>query len=726
MSYFSNSVGDPSQGEKFVWSPQFPEPVQSPLSPLSEITTRSGRSKRKGVNVSRPWRHSISHHILSSEHAPTSSTVRQFRPGRQRKRLFVAAFIQWLVTLFFCVLLGLILWGFSQLQLMQVWQIKTFNALMVLGSLWLGNNLTGSLKEYAMMMRWRVLGLKFRPLHEADLLMHCESLRKVLKLLWIARPSSGWGVSPTQVGCILWLGINLMLAVLVALLGLTYNMETAQIPALMYGNVSIANLTLVRDVWADENPTFSAQLGAAQSFGIQGQDYNFTDDGVPGQAGQLPVFGSPYTPNIYAVNDWTEMRYYFMDLNTDNPNLSVLSRRYVAVNTNCTKFPLLSGGNGTNAHITYTDLRVNKNITIDVVRVGPGATTYISALNSTCGSRCTEVYALQSAGDPRIPSPSFYQCNTTISPVYGIEPDYAVHPDHIAEYTLADEQARIFAGAIGWSGFNYSADDNYQYVRYAVDSWWSPSNPTNISQLAGHISEFAIEGVAAMDNNGDRIITQGWYPVPSQIVSVDWKWAAILLAVIPALHFGAMVVVIVWAGQAIIRDESCISIAKLWGPVVGRLGNHGCLLTGEEMCEQLGNIKVKYGVSKSLSADAAGAGAAHTRGNHLQEEQREADVMAGLRFENQIVGPQVRHVGMIEEEETGVVQWQTGDGDGVVKGRGGGRRGSVWQRTQVEFPEGLYDGEGNGLDASLGYSSSRREEAKRKLLRRRVRRVGKS
>lgn len=222
--------------------------------------------------------------------------------------------------------------------------------------------------------------------------------------------------------------------------------------------------------------------------------------------------------------------------------------------------------------------------------------------------------------------------------------------------------------------------------------------------------EFAIEAIAALDNNGDRIFTQGWYPVPSQIVSVEWKWALTLLGLIPGLHLLAMLLVVSWAGKAIIRDESCISVAKMWRPILAKLGEHGCLLTGEEICEHLGDLKVRYGVMDRHSRHQSGDG-------------REDDVARGLRFENEIVETEVRHVGMIEE-------------DGP-EGNGGIRRASIWQKTKVSFPEGLYDGEGYDCreceesdkdrrhcrkEQPVGYTAARRTEARRKLLLRRLRR----
>jgi hypothetical protein len=141
-------------------------------------------------------------------------------------------------------------------------------------------------------------------------------------------------------------------------------------------------------------------------------------------------------------------------------------------------------------------------------------------------------------------------------------------------------------------------------------------------------------------------------------------------------------------------------------------------LTGDEICEQLGDIKVRYGVMNGLSRSGS--------------RSRENDIAQGLRFENEIVGPHVRHVGMIEEIDL------AGDGSAV---NGGIRRASIWQKTQVHFPEGLYDGEGyeaeyfenadnerrrSREDLPLAASVGRRSELRQKLRVRRLRRKERS
>lgn len=501
---------------------------------------------------------------------------------------------QWFITLALCGLLAACLGIFGNLLWMTVGQVKAFNALIVLVSVFLGNNLTSSFREYALILRWRILASKYRSLDEFDLLMHCESLRKVMKLFWVARsPGRVWfWLNRTQWLCAMWLGLNVTLQVLVALLGLTYNLDTAEIPQRKFGTISIANLSVIRDIWGGANPSFAAQLGSANSYGIQGQDYSFVNTTPPGQ-GHVPIYGTPGTPTIYCNDDWTVMTYVFQDQNIQNPTLSLFSHRNISVTATCRSFEIVNGGNGTDKLVTYIDEN-GEQVTLDVVRVGPGAMTYVGVLNSTCGPRCTEVMALQSADGNTISRPSFYQCQNRISPVQGIE-GYLYDGQSADAFQMPEQQATIIAGAIGWSGFNYTPGDPYQYVRYPVESWWSPSEPADAGMVSRRIMEFSIEAVAAIDYNGPRRNVTGWYPVPAQVVSVQWRWSATILGIIPFVQLLALLCVIAWANSAIIRDASSLSTARLLRPLVDKLGERGCLLTGEEIAEELAGLRVKYG-----------------------------------------------------------------------------------------------------------------------------------
>ena len=560
---------------------------------------------------------------------------------------------------------------------MTVGHVKTFNALVILMSILLGSNLTSSLREYALMVRWRIMAAKYRPLEEFDLLMHIDSLRKVMRLVRVGRTPGSMRLNRTQAGCIVWLGVNILLQVLVALLGLTYNLNTAEYPDRHFGKVSIANLSVIRDVWADEYPTFSSQLGSANYYGIQGQDYNFVNNiTVPGQ-GKLASYGNPSTPTVYCSDDWKIMSYYFQDQNPSNPALTLLSRRHINFTASCTQLEIIEGGNGVETALTYLN-EEKQPVTMDVVRVGPGAMTFLSMLNSTCGSRCTEMFALQSANNETITPPAFFSCKNTVSPVHGIE-GYVQKGQNASLYQLRDEQARIIAGAIGWTGFNYTPGDPLQYVRYSIDSWWSPNKPATADVTAAHIMEFSAEAIAAFDYNGPRQVVAGWYPATAQTVNVLWRSAGAILGAIPFLQLLVLLCVVRYANEAIIKDASCMTTARLLRPLVEKLGTHGCLLTGREVAEEFPDMRLKYGYREPLS---------------------------DLQFHNKIDSDVVRHVDLIEEHE----------GLGI----------------QGAMPPGRYDGDGIETSTALGKISSKifksgpLNDAKRKLrLRLRRRRATK-
>jgi len=164
---------------------------------------------------------------------------------------------------------------------------------------------------------------------------------------------------------------------------------------------------------------------------------------------------------------------------------------------------------------------------------------------------------------------------------------------------MPDEQAKIMAGAIGWSGFYYE-NDPYEYRMYSSVTKWSPSWQVNTTDVANLISLFAIGGIAAMDSNGPRINVAGWYPIQSQLVNVDWHWAGAILGVIPLIQFLALLCIIIWANKVIIKDTGYLSTARLLRPIVDRLGPRGCLLTTDEICEEMKNVRVTYGYREPM------------------------------------------------------------------------------------------------------------------------------
>jgi hypothetical protein len=163
---------------------------------------------------------------------------------------------------------------------------------------------------------------------------------------------------------------------------------------------------------------------------------------------------------------------------------------------------------------------------------------------------------------------------------------------------MPDEQAWVLAGAIAFSDSNIRFQDGsvQQEMQYPVNSYWSPDSPTSPELMAQKLMEFSMGAVAALDFGGARVNATGQLtPGPAQIVHVQWEWATLVLGIVPLTQAVILLIVIGFANKAVIRDESPLACARLLRPVVEKLGPRGCLLTGDEIAEELGNYRIVYG-----------------------------------------------------------------------------------------------------------------------------------
>ena len=437
------------------------------------------------------------------------------------------------------------------------------------------------------MMRWRFLASAYRSVQEFELVMQCESQMKVLRLMWTARTRSRMLVpNKTQVLCFTWIVVNVLLQVLVALLGLTYSIDTSNTwVSSQWGNVSICDLSLIRDWRNDTIVDYYTQLSTANDYGIAGQDYSIYID-VPDDALDQTANNAIYTDDAYDY-----MEYRFDDTNPDDSSLNFITWRTINATATCEAYKVVAGANLSSDYTTYIDSDGSQ-VTMWIYPVTPGFITYMSNTKSQCGPRCTEVWALQ-AGDGKIVLDStLFKCNNTVAQVIDDSGDYPVVAS--PPFQMPDPQAKIIAGAVGWSGFYYN-NTPWEFVRYSQATVWSPNYQVDAPAIAGYLMEFSMFAVSAMDDHGPRINVTGYTPVPAQVVDVEWNWAIIILGVIPAIQLVALAAIIAWANKAIIKDNSYLATARLLRPLVDKLGPHGCMLTGDQIAEELKNIKIAYG-----------------------------------------------------------------------------------------------------------------------------------
>ena len=217
---------------------------------------------------------------------------------------------------------------------------------------------------------------------------------------------------------------------------------------------------------------------------------------------------------------------------------------------------------------------------------------------------------------------------------------------------------------------------------------------------------FSMGAVAAMDWSGPRANVTNWTPVPAQKLDVDWRWAASLLGVVPVVQGVLLGCIILWAGAGVvIKDTGYLSMTRLLGPVVlGGLGGlpgeggrresvRGCLLTSDEIAEELQNVRVRYGwrggeIGREMGSRESDAGMVSDKSGRRRDRVNGEDGVFDLDDQGDAYdeGQVVRHIDLLEERE----------------GLG----------TDTKFPAGRYDG-------LAGDDGDRRKEGSGLIRRRR-------
>jgi hypothetical protein len=146
--------------------------------------------------------------------------------------------------------------------------VRAFNALTIALPLAIALNLTASLRDYANLLRWRILASSYWPLDQFSLIMQCSAPPTAFKLVYKTRRSKYWfWPSMTQFLSVVWLLVNLGAAVLVSLLGLTFpTSPSTEYLTLQTGSAQILDLSSV----IDDSGSVNGTIFSIQSFGVQG------------------------------------------------------------------------------------------------------------------------------------------------------------------------------------------------------------------------------------------------------------------------------------------------------------------------------------------------------------------------------------------------------------------------------------------------------------------------
>lgn len=509
-------------------------------------------------------------------------------------------------------------------------QKHVFNTIITGLAICLGMNLASSLRSYADLLRWRLLSCTWLSLQEFDLILSCSSQRKIFQLLLTTRGRRKFPfVSIMQFLCVMWVTVNVVAQVLVAMLGLVYSLDSASQNIVSLGPTTIADLSVIADINGAKSADTGGQQASAHAYGLQGQDIAVIPTADPVKTSESRV------QTIFTTPGYASMTYRFTDYNPTDPTTYHVSNRIITVTPSCQYYSVF---NATDAYYNGTLLpgsifqyyNLNDELQNLYVRDWSfGAITYIADNNFHCGKRCARVYVVQVQQNEttlnqqlQIPTTSIFDCNNTISTVEGATPEGQ-------KYTLPKgDPARAIAGAAAWTGYvTPLAGGEYEHLEYQLfsnDSYWSPPIQLTASgrfSAERYISQYSIAALAAMDRDGPNVtIADGMQPQQALKVVVEWVNAAILLAAIVGLQLGALLLVVFQANKAVIKDDSFLAIAKLLAPTVMTLGEHGTVLRGDEIAHAVehqkgGMYKIFYGAREVAQEEEGGSGSSKMGGH---------------------------------------------------------------------------------------------------------------
>lgn len=462
---------------------------------------------------------------------------------------------------------------------------NVFNMLSTGIYLTMGLNMAGAFKQMATMLRWKLLARKAHNLKEIDMILGLNSLVKVYKL---GIEALGFRKPLTFFLCMLWIVVNLVARVSIALTGLTYSYDSAGGVGTIPGHTFISDKTAFWPMGyrEEQKPALMAQYQTAHAYG---------------EASAIMVDSDHPSakPENYIVtwnNDTESWGYSFRTWDTPSQDLVAITNRTISINATCIVYDIIDGQDGSKPDIVYFNPDTNENVTLNDVSVrGPGATVwanpdqYLKEDNTpVCplGTRCAVVHGFQFI-NPKIEAGNgkIYTCIVEISKVTN-----AWLPAH----DFPDDIAWMAAGAIGLDGFTEDVDE-WLYQRYYLGTQFGQRMGGDPKKMARLVSRFAAGVIAILDTDNPPIRVWGDKPWAGVLFKVKWLNLCLILGGITVGQLLLGLLAAFYSNTVFVKDDSYLSTARLLRPLVERLGPSGCALTGEEIASTL-KTQMVYGV----------------------------------------------------------------------------------------------------------------------------------
>ncbi|PSN70848.1 hypothetical protein BS50DRAFT_630911 [Corynespora cassiicola Philippines] len=497
---------------------------------------------------------------------------------------------------------------------------REFHTLMTALQLCLGLNYRASLENYVKILRWWVLATWSWPIRQFDLILDVARIQSLLKLIWISRRR----IVPTgiQIACISWICINVVGAVGIAILGLTYNLDPGD-TLWKKGNVSILDL--------GNTATFKASYyHAASSEYFLWYNRKTKRNDTFRLEGLFGLNSTNKSDELCTI--CPHWNYRFQDQDPDpSTEYTGSSASFISANTSCTSYPVRNVSKKAVTYFetdrTFTTKNFSSlNLTFNNGNIWPhGEENYRASYiytndkeseckNSQHPKRCAGIYVLTK--QPGVKDSSkrykFFQCETTISHV-------TTSDERDQRGDISDSNAQYLASAIV-----YRPDSNYYkgtQKNFAVDrepAYWlkwsnifqSRTDYVTRIQVEDRLSRHSMNALAAADRDimypyndnlpdptEARKEIKGLKPYQGLDLDVDWVFAGAILLAIPLLQLAVLLTVLFFANDIVVKDDSPFCMSKLLSPIVAGSRGHGSLLKVDELIMQFeaDKAELRYG-----------------------------------------------------------------------------------------------------------------------------------
>jgi len=117
--------------------------------------------------------------------------------------------------------------------------------------------------------------------------------------------------------------------------------------------------------------------------------------------------------------------------------------------------------------------------------------------------------------------------------------------------------------------------------------------------------------------NAKGNLDEPFHPVYLQVTR---RYAVAILGVIPTLQLIILIIVLAYANKGTVKGDSSLATAKLLFPIISKLGDRGCLLTGDELTQILGKDEPRLSYGSVFKGDTQGKASVETCHVGLFEE----------------------------------------------------------------------------------------------------------